>query len=210
MSKLVLIGGGGHCRSVLDCIKRMDCFDEIVITDSSLEPGTKIMGCTVMGNDDCLEQLKRQGFDYAFVTVGSVKVNPIRERIADHVSSLGFIFPVIQDPSAVVSDSATIGGGTFIGKNAVINSCARIGEHCIINTGAIIEHDCIVESFTHVSVGATLCGKVKVGRNSMIGAKSTVIQCVNVGDNCVVGAGAVIIRDLVSDSTAVGVPARII
>jgi serine acetyltransferase len=44
----------------------------------------------------------------------------------------------------------------------------------------------------------------------MIGAKSAVIQCVNVGDNCVVGAGAVIIRDLVSDSTAVGVPARII
>lgn len=209
LSKIVFVGGGGHCKSVIDVAKRMNCFDEIVITDSNNKQGTTVLGCTVVGTDDCLEELYHQGFEYAFVTVGSIGVNPLRERIADKVTVLGYKFPVIQDPSAVVSESAIIGDGTFIGKNAVINAEATIGKHCIINTGAIIEHECIVDDFTHISVGTTLCGEVSVGRNCMIGSRSTVMQCINIGDNCIIGAGAVVIKDLPSNSTAVGVPAKI-
>lgn len=210
MSKLVLIGGGGHCKSVIDVAKRMNCFDEIVITDPNLEKGIKVLGCTVSGKDDCLEELYRQGFEYAFVTIGSVKLNPLRERIADKVAALGFSFPVIQDPSAIVSDSAIIEPGTFVGKNVIINAEAKIGKHCIINSGAIIEHECNIGDFSHISVGTTLCGEVRIGKNCMIGSRSTVIQCVNIGDNCVVGAGAVLIKDLPNNSTAVGVPAKTI
>ncbi len=209
MSKLVLIGGGGHCKSVIDVAKRMNCFDEIVITDPNINRGAKILGCTVVGIDDCLEELYQQGFENAFVTVGSVKINPLREKIADKVAALGYKFPVIQDPSAIVSDSAIIGEGTFIGKNAVINAETKIGKHCIINTGAIIEHECIIGDYTHISVGTTLCGEVSVGRNCMIGSRSTVIQCLNIGDNCVVGAGAVVIENLPDNCTVVGVPARV-
>ncbi len=210
MSKLVLIGGGGHCKSVLDSAKRMNCFEEIVITDPKIEPGTKILGHAVVGNDDCLEQLLRQGFDHAFITVGSINTDPLREKIADRVALLDFEFPVIKDPSAVVSDSSIIGEGTFIGKNAVVNAEAVVGRHCIINSGAVIEHECSIGDFSHVSVGTALCGTVKIGRNCMIGAGSTVIQSVTVGDKCVIGAGTVVIKDLPENSKAVGVPARII
>ena len=209
MSKLVLIGGGGHCKSVMDVAKRMNCFNEIVITDPNIEQGTLVLGCTVVGKDDCLEELYQHGFEYAFVTVGGVKINPLREKIAGQASTLGYKFPVIQDPSAVVSESAIIGNGTFIGKNVIINADAKIGRHCIINTGAIIEHECAVGDYTHISVGTTLCGEVKIGKNCMIGSQSTVIQCLNVGDNCVVGAGAVVITNLFDNCTVVGVPARI-
>lgn len=209
MSKLVLIGGGGHCKSVIDAAKRMDCFDEIVITDRNINQGTKVLGCTVVGTDDCLEELYQQGFEYALVTVGSMGVNPLREKIANKVAALGYMFPVIQDPSAIVSDSAVIEDGTFIGKNVVINVDTKIGKHCIINTGAIIEHGCCIDDFVHISVGTTLCGEVNIGKNCMIGSRSTIIQCISVGDNCVVGAGAVMIKNLPDNSTAFGVPARI-
>lgn len=209
MSKLVLVGGGGHCKSVIDTAKRMNCFEEIVITDPNIKQGTQILGCVVVGTDDCLEELYQQGFEFSFVTVGSVKINPLREKIAEKVAELGYKFPIIRDPSAIVANSAIIGEGTFIGKNAIVNAEAKVGRHCIINTGAIIEHECVVGDFVHISVGATLCGEVKIGKNCMIGSRSTVIQCLNVGNNCVVGAGAVVIRNLPDDSTAMGVPASI-
>lgn len=205
MSKLVLVGGGGHCRSVIDAAKRMNCFDEIVITDPNIEQGTIVLGCEVVGTDDCLEELHQQGFEYAFVTVGSVGVNPLREKIADKVAVFRYKFPVIQDPSAVVSDSAIIGDGTFIGKNVIVNADAKIGNHCIINTGAIIEHECTVDNFTHISVGTILCGEVSVGSNCMIGAGSTIIQCVRISKNVVIGANSTVLTDVEENMKCYGI-----
>ena len=62
---------------------------------------------------------------------------------------------------------------------------------CIINTGAIVEHDCIVDDFSHVAVGAVLCGGVSIGSETLIGANATVIQGRTVGNKCIVGAGEV-------------------
>lgn len=206
----MLIGGGGHCKSVLDTALRMNTFEEIIITDPDIKSGAKILGRSVVGDDDCLNQLRREGFDYAFITVGTVGNSPLREKLADKAASLGYKFPVIRDPSAIVADSASVGEGTFIGKNVVINVESKVGKHCIINTGAIIEHECEVGDFSHISVGTTLCGKVNIGGNCMIGSGSTVIQRVNIGNNSIVGAGAVVNKDLPAQCAAAGVPARIL
>lgn len=205
MKKLVLIGGGGHCKSVIDVAKRMNSFDEIVITDPNLKQGAQILGCTVVGADDCLEALYKQGYEYAFISVGCVKNNSLRDKIAERVSALGFKFPVIQDPSAIVSDSAFVGDGTFIGKNAVINSEVKIGIHCIINTGAIIEHECNVGDYTHISVGTVLCGEVTVKDNCMIGAGTTVIQGIIIRNNAVIGANSIVLTDVEDNMKCYGV-----
>jgi len=209
VSKLVLIGGGGHCKSVLDAALKMNIFEEIVITDPEIKPGSQILGCSVVGDDSCLDQLLHDGFDCAFITVGSVRVNPLREKLANKAASLGFRFPVIQDPSAIVADSAIIGDGTFIGKNVVINAEANIGKHCIVNTGAIIEHECCIGDFSHISVGTILCGEVSVGNNCMIGAGSTVIQCLNIGNNVVIGANSTVLTDVEDSMNCYGIVKKI-
>lgn len=208
MSKLVLIGGGGHCKSVLDSALRMNAFDRIVITDAEIASGTKICGCEVVGSDDCLQDLREQGFDKALITVGAVKPNPLRQQLALKVASFGYKFTSVIDPTAVVSNFADIEEGTFIGKSAVINAGVHIGRHCIINTGSIIEHDCLVGDFSHVSVGSILCGGVILGNNCMVGAGSTVIQYRKIGNGSVIGAGAVVNEDVPSGLTVVGVPAK--
>ena len=150
------------------------------------------MGCEVVGTDDYLPDLKQKGFCDAFITVGSIRDNHIRAKLAAKVGSLGFNFPTIIDPSATVAKSSLIHQGTFVGKNVVVNVESEIGQHCIINTGAIIEHECRVCDFTHVSVGATLCGQVNVGKHSFVGAGSVIIQGLSVGDNVVVANCTVI------------------
>ena len=205
MDKLVLIGGGGHCKSVLNSALRMNSFSEIVITDPALPKGSNILGCKVVGSDDMLPVLKHNGFDLAFITVGSLKSAALRIKLAKAAAELGFRFPVIADPTASVSKHVQIGAGTFIGCNAVINADVQIGEHCIINTGAIVEHECKVGDFTHISVGAVLCGNVCVGSDSLIGAGSTVIQGVHVGNNVIAGANSTVLADVEDNIMTYGV-----
>ena len=208
--KLVLIGGGGHCKSVLDAALRTNKYDEVVITDPEIRSGTEIFGCRVVGSDDILPELKERGFTDACITVGNIGAPLIRKKLAEKGNMLGFEFPAIVDPSAVVSDHARIGRGTFVGKNAVVNADATIREHCIINSGSIIEHECNVGAFSHVAVGTVLCGNSAVGSECFIGAGSTVIQGIVIGSKCMVGAGALVNRNLPDNCTAVGIPAKVI
>ena len=208
MNKLVLIGGGGHCRSVLDTALRSGCFDEIVITDQTLKPGTSLFGSAVVGTDEELPRLRDSGFNLAFITVGSIQSTEVRERLTERTKQIGFIFPIIIDPSAAVSKNASIDEGTFIGKHAVVNAGVKIGKHCIINTGAIIEHDCAIGDFSHVSVGAILCGDVQVGDRTLIGAGSTVIQGVHIGNRVIVGANSTVLRNINDEQTAYGLITR--
>jgi len=194
--RIVLIGGGGHCTSVLDCILSRKEFDEIVIVDSKLPLNSKIMNCLVVGDDSKLSELKKNGFDYAFITVGSIKSTGVRRKLYQMSRDLGFKFPIICDPSSRISDYSSLGEGTFVGKNAVVNAKAVVGEHCIINTGSVIEHECCVGDFTHISVGSFLCGNCSVGHDSFVGAASTVIQGVNIGNNVIIGAGSTVISNV--------------
>lgn len=194
MSKLVLIGGGGHCKSVLDASLRMGTFQEIVILDPGLPASSEFMGCTVYGDDDKLRELKSKGFDNAFITVGCVGDTSLRRKLAEKADAYDYNFPSIIDPSAVISEFANIEPGVFVGKNAVINAGVQIGKHAIINTGSIVEHNCHIGAFTHVAVGATVCGDCNIDEDVFIGAGATLIQGLTIERNRFIKAGEVVIR----------------
>ena len=192
MKRIVLAGGSGHCKVIIETLKELNIYDEILITDASLMPGTKILGCEVVGNDDSLQRLFDEGVTDAFVAVGSIKTTLVRRKIAEKIESIGFHEPVIIDNTAVVASSAKIGKGTYIGKNAVVNADCKIGNYSIINTAAIMEHECVCGDFCHVSIGAVCCGNVCLGNDVFVGANSTVIQKVSLPSNTIVGAGSLI------------------
>lgn len=190
------MGGGGHCKSVLDAAVHMETFEEIVITDHSISPEEWIMGCRVVGDDSLLPQLFQTGFHEAFISVGSIKSTELRNRLYQKACSIGFRFPNIIDPSAIVSGDAVLGEGIFIGKRAVINAGVRIEDMAIINTGAVIEHGCYIGRFSHISVGAVVCGDCHIGDSAFIGANATVIQGINIGSNSIIGAGSIVLKDI--------------
>ena len=212
---IVLLGGGGHCKSVLDTLIRNNLYEEIYITDPHMSVGTVILDkATVIGNDKALLSLYEKGTRNAFITVGVIEPSPIRKNLYIYAGELGFHFPNLFDPSAIISSSARFGvdsesgnngAGIFVGKTAVINADAAIGECSIINTAAVIEHECVIGAFTHISVGAILCGHVSVGCNSFIGAGSTVRQGIKIGNNVLVGANSLILRDVKDGEKVVGI-----
>lgn len=205
--KLLLIGGGGHCRSVLDSVLSAGSYDEIGIVDSGAVP---CRGIDVVGVDDDLPSLFMDGWKYALVTVGSVGETKLRRHLYDLVRKQGFIIPYVADPSAIISADVVIGDGCFVGKRAVVNAGAGLGECCIINTGAIIEHDVKVGAFSHISPGAVLCGHVDVGSDAHIGAGSVVRQGIRIGRHALVGAGSVVVKDIPEGVKAFGNPCRVV
>lgn len=194
MDKIILIGFGGHARSVIDCIEKAGQYEVVGYTDHV--QNTEYRDYRYLGNDDVLQQYYDQGIRHAFISVGYMGKSDLRSRLYKKVKEIGYALPVVTDPSAQLAGDVRVGEGSFVGKNAVINANARIGKMCIVNTGAIVEHDCIADDFSHISVGSVLCGHVRVGTGSFVGANATLIQERVIGKNCIVAAGAVVRRNL--------------
>lgn len=137
------------------------------------------------------------------ISIGS---NKIRKLISERYQ---VDYSTAVSPNAIVSESAVINKGTVVMQGAIIQSDTNIGRHCIINSGASVDHECQLEDFVHVSPHATLCGNVKVGQGSWIGAGAVVIPGVEIGRWCTIGAGSVVLHDIPDGAVAYGNPCRI-
>lgn len=208
MKKIVLIGAGGHCKVIIDILNSMKEYEIVGVTDPKGDG--KVLDVSIIGDDNILHGLHKEGVQYAFICVGAIGNMEIRNVIHASLKKIGFKLPVLIHKTAIVSNYATIDEGTCIMPGAIINPSVVIGKNCIINTGSIIEHDCWIGDNTHISPNASIAGGVSIGINSHIGIGSTIIQEKKVGDNVTIGAGAVVITDIEDNTTAVGIPARMI
>lgn len=203
MEDIILLGLGGHAHSVVDSIEQTGKYNIIGFLDKEEQRGKYYKDYRVLDTDFALQAFFDRGIRNAFVTIGFMGHGTVRERLYQQLKHIGYKMPNIVDYTAVISESAELEDGIFVGKKAVINADSKIGKMCIINTGAVIEHDCIVGEFSHVAVGSVLCGGVSVGERTLVGANATVIQERTVGNYCIIGAGTVIRKNVEDNSMAV-------
>ena len=188
LEDIILVGFGGHAKSVADCIERQEKYRIIGYTDIEDNKSSY----TYLGKDAVLEEYYKKGIRNAAISIGYLGMGNVRKKIYLILKGIGFKLPVIIDPSAVKSKTARIEEGSFIGKGAIVNAESKIGKAAIINTKALVEHECEVGDFAHVAVAAILCGQVRVGNFAFIGANATVIQCRDIQEGQIVPAGIVV------------------
>ncbi len=177
--KIVLIGGGGHCHSVIDVIEQTNKYEIIGIVDTKENIGKKVLDYKVIACDDDLETIFKTCKN-AVITVGQIKSNQIRVKLFGKLTEVGFNLPIIISPLAYVSKHSYIDEGTIVMHHALINANVRIGKNCIINTKALIEHDCVVGDNCHISTACVLNGGVIVKENSFFGSNATSKQGVEI------------------------------
>lgn len=170
--KILLVGGGGHCRSVIDVIEAEDKYIIAGIIDKEELLGEKVLGYEVIGCDDDLERLF-ETYKYAVVSVGLIRTNALKVKLFNILKNIGYKLPVIVSPFAYVSKHSQIDEGTVIMHQALVNANAKIGKNCIINTKALIEHDCVVEDNCHISTASVINGGVIVKEGTFFGSNST-------------------------------------
>lgn len=205
MSKLVLLGAGGHCKSVIDSIDRSK-YEIVGILDKKEMIGHIINGIKVIGEDNMARSLINNGVVSAFITVGSIGNVEVRKDLYLYLKGLGYNLPNIIDKSAIIAQDLIIGEGNYIGKRAIINVSNKLGNMCIVNTGAIAEHDCNLGDFVHLAPASVLSGGVSIGNDTHIGTGTVIIQNVRVGCNVLVGAGSVVVKDIEDSETGFGNP----
>lgn len=182
MEKILLIGGGGHCKSVIDVIEVENRFEIAGIIDKKELLDSKVFDYKVIGCDEDLESLFNK-YKYALITVGQVKPSKTRKKLYEKLLSIGYKLPVIISPTSYVSKRAVIKNGTIIMHKAFVNAGALIEENCIINTKALIEHDSIIKAHCHISTAAIINGDCEVKEGSFVGSNSTFVQGVSTKNN---------------------------
>jgi sugar O-acyltransferase (sialic acid O-acetyltransferase NeuD family) len=191
MKDIILIGGGGHCKSVIDVIEEQGHFNIIGIVDKSEFLGSSVLGYPVIGNDQDLNKLVKV-CEHALITVGQIKSASLRVKLFDLAVKTGFKLPKIVSPHAYVSKHAFIGIGVVVMHHAVINASASIGDNCIINSKTLIEHDCIVSKHCHISTNVTMNGGVKVEAGCFVGSNVTTKEYSVITENSFIKAGTVL------------------
>lgn len=186
MKPLILVGGGGHCKSVIDVAESAG-YTILGILDRLEEVGKKVLGYDVLGTDD--DMAKYVDLAVFIVTVGQIKSPDLRIKLHKMIEQAGGKLATIVAPTAHVSKYAQLGEGSVVMQQAVVNADAKIGKGCIVNTFANIEHDVVVGDYCHISTGAMVNGGATITDGTFLGSQSVVNQCVKIeqgGGNCLI------------------------
>lgn len=197
---ILIVGGGGHA---------------VVVADAALAAGFPVLGFLDDRPDARLSnRIERVGGFGLLQQRDLLSQHPVILALGDLsmrreiIGRLDARLATVIHPTAIVSETATLGAGVYIGPGAIVHVNATVSDHAIINSGAIVEHDCAIGVNAHLAPNSTLGGDVTIGRDTLVGIGSTVLPGVHVGDRCTIGAGSSVIHDVESGRTVVGVPAR--
>lgn len=191
---MYLFGASGHAKVILDILEASKITVEALVDDN--EAIKELSGYSVFHG--------RTDISPVIVSIGA---NAIRKKI---VNKLTGIFGRAIHPSAIISETASIGEGSVVMQGAIIQADTKVGKHCIINTGASVDHECLISDYVHLSPHSTICGNVTIGEGSWVGAGTVIIPGIRIGKWSVIGAGSVVTKDIPDKVLAVGNRCKVI
>jgi len=195
---MLLYGNGGHAKVLMDCLKDLNIplngiFDDNAISDNL--------------NSNYFTSIYNQNIFIDDEVVISIGNNLLRKEISERIYHS---FGIIIHPSAVVSSSVQIKSGTVVIHQSLIQRSTIIGHHVVLNSGCSVDHDCEISDYVHIGPHATVCGGIKIGEGTLVGAGAVIISNKTIGKWVTIGAGAVITENIPDYAVVVGNPSEII
>lgn len=203
-NNLILVGGGGHCKSVIEAAESVG-YSILGVLDMPEHVGREILSTKVIGTDDDIPSFVDKA-DFV-ITVGFILDPAIRIKLYNRIKEAGGKLSTIVASTAYVSKYATLGEGTVVLHQAFVNAGAKVGNNVILNTAVNIEHDAVIGDHCHISTGTMVNGECKVGERCFIGSQSVLANCISVGDDIIVGAGSFVRKSISEKGIYSGNPA---
>ena len=167
--KLLIVGAGGHGRSVAEAAQLSAHFEVVGFVDDGAVVGSNILGVPVLGTTENLDSYR----DYAHHAIVAIGNNALRESLMRKLRLAGFEWANVIHPRSTVSPSASIGEGSAVMAGAVIGTEATIGVGAIVNCGAVVDHHAHVHDYGHLGVNACMAGGAVLGRSAWMQAGSS-------------------------------------
>lgn len=201
MKKALIIGAGGHTRSLIELLEQSEWQIEGIIDESfNSDKQETVLGYAVVGDWNWKKLSEYQVF------IGNGRLQD-RDRVFKQFQKQ-LVQENVWHPRASISKHTKMGFSNQIFANAMINSEVIIGNNNIINTSSVIEHNCVIGNHNHISIGALVCGKVTIGSHCFLGAGSVIKDGISICDDVTVGANSVVIQDITLPGTYVGNPTK--
>ncbi len=207
---LVLFGAGGHALEVLDVALKSET-NYSSISFCVTEPSeSKFSGYELISWKELLGSRPLESRVHLAIGDSSA-----RARLTAELELFGFSSCSLISPLASVSQSALIDLGCFVGDFAYIGPRVKLGKSVLINNSVTISHEGIVGDFVTVAPGARINGNVRLGEGAFIGSGAVIKNGergnpIDIGRKSSIGAGSIVINNVVSNSTVVGNPAKVI
>lgn len=200
---LILIGGGGHCKSVIDIAENTG-WKILGILDIADNIGKKVLGYEIIGTDELIPEFASKAM--FVVTVGQIRNADLRIKLHDKILTANGQLATIIATDAYVSAHAVIGEGSVVMHKAVINAGVNIGKGCIINTFSNIEHDVVIGDYCHISTGTMVNGDCCVKQETFIGSGTVIANGVSIAERSVIAAGSVVRKNIITSGIYAGNP----
>ena len=209
MKELIIIGARGFGR------------ETYVLATECLDFGVKF---TIKGFlDDKFDALDSySGYPPILGAVETYEIKPndificargdvrFKEKYAQIILEKGGDFISLVHPTAFISHNVIVGKGCIICRNALVSCDVKVDDFVTVQSNAVLGHDSkigkwsILDSFTFLGGGTVLGKSVTVHTGAKI-APRLIIK-----DAVVVGMGSAVIRNVETELTVVGVPARVL
>jgi sugar O-acyltransferase (sialic acid O-acetyltransferase NeuD family) len=194
-----IIFSGGHSKQCIDIF--LDNHIPVLgLFDDNRPIGPFYRGTEIIGT---LADIRTNARSCAvfFCACGN---NTLRKAIIDQYQDLTWVNCISRH--SIISPSAIIGRGNYIGISTKIAADSVIGDFNILNDGCTVTHDNTIGDFNHIAPNASLGGFVQIGNLCLIGTNSTVNPTVLMADNITIGSGAVAIHNIETPGTYAGIP----
>ncbi|OCL27624.1 hypothetical protein U472_03475 [Orenia metallireducens] len=205
MGEVIVIGAGGHARTIGNILKLMNNIKIINFIDCFKKDNEKIVNKDVIQVENIITYIQNQKIQDVVLALGD---NKKREYYFKELNKRGYNFLNVIHPTAIIEDNVKLGNGVVIGAGVILGAEVIIKNNTIINNGVIVDHESIIGNNVHIAPGTKIAGRVIIGNNTFIGVGSSIIDNISIGKNVIAGAGSVIIKDIEDNAKVVGVPAK--
>ncbi len=208
--ELVIVGAGGFGRETAQAVHALHATGApwhllgYIDDDPALE-GQQIDGAVVLGGRNRIAQFP----DASVVICTGRPGNYVsRIRIAADLDLPDERCATIAHPTAVISQSSSVGPGTVVLAHVTLTAAVRIGAHVAIMPNVTLTHDDVIDDFVTLASGVCLGGGVRIRKGAYVGAGAIIGEHLTVGAFSLIGMGSVVTHDVPPGEVWAGVPAR--
>jgi sugar O-acyltransferase (sialic acid O-acetyltransferase NeuD family) len=209
LTDIILIGGGGHCKSVIEVIESTEIYRIIGILDVKEKVGKKVLNYEIIGSDNDIEQFLKQTKNFC-ITVGQIKSSLIRTQLYEKIVKMGGVLPNIIASTAHISKYTTIGNGNVFMHHSFLNAGVKIGSNNIFNTKSLIEHDTEIGNNNHIATAAVINADCKIGNSCFIGSNAVLNRGISLKNDIIIGSGSVLSKNIEEKGIYFGNPCKFV
>lgn len=208
LTPVIVLGTGKHSEVVIEVIRAAACYQILGVVSSDPNAPEELFGCKHLGSFEVLQTLNKQSEIQVVNGLGGWTDLQFRVDWYNKIKAWGYQFATIIHPSAVIAEGVSIGEGTMIGSNVTVMTGAKIEKNVIVSSASLVSHHTIIEDHVLISGGVNIGAEVKINKQAIIAFSAVVNSRLEIGEKALVATGAVAVKNVVAETTVMGIPAR--